>query len=128
MSIILDGNGRVGFYQYNSSGSADPRGQWATSGNISTGAWFHFLFQTSPTDIKYWKDGTYIGSIGRVANNSGTPHSYRIGGSLNNTAGRNWDGYFDELRLTISSDAADARATGTSNITVPTEGLRLYTT
>ena len=128
MSITIDSSGRVAFYQYNTSNQPDPRGQWATSGNISTGVWFHFLFQTSPTDIKYWKDGTYIGSLSRVANNSGTPHSYRIGGSLNNTSGRNWDGYFDELRLTISSDAADARATGTSNITVPTEGLRLYST
>jgi len=128
MSIVLDGNGRVGFYQYNTSNAADPRGQWPTTGNISTGAWFHFLFQTSPSDIKYWKDGTYIGSLGRVANNSSTPHSYRIGGSLNNSTGRNWDGYFDELRLTCSSSASDARATGTGNITVPTEGLRLYTT
>jgi hypothetical protein len=128
MSIILDPNGRVGFYQYNSSGQADARGQWPTTGNISTGVWFHFLFQTSPSDVKYWKDGTYIGSIGRVANNSATPHLYRIGGSLNSTAGRNWDGYFDELRLTCSSSSADARATGTGNITVPTEGLRLYTT
>tara|TARA_R110001592_G_scaffold60496_6_gene183962 strand:+ start:140 stop:1603 length:1464 start_codon:yes stop_codon:yes gene_type:complete len=128
MSISIDGSGRVGFYQYNSSSSADYRGQWATTGNISTGAWFHFLFQTSPTDIKYWKDGTYIGSVGRVANNSGTPHQYRIGGSLNNTGSRNWDGAFDELRLTVSGSSADARATGTGNITVPTEGLRLYTT
>ena len=126
MSITIDSSGRVGFYQYNTSNQPDPRGQFPTSGNISTGVWFHFLFQTSPTDLKYWKDGTYIGSISRVANNSGTPHSYRIGGSLNSTSGRSWDGYFDELRLTISSDAADARATGTGNITVPTEGLRLY--
>lgn len=128
MSIIIDPAGRVGFYQYDTNGQPNPRGQWATTGSISTGVWFHFLFQTSPTDIKYWKDGTYIGSLGRVANNSGTPHSYRIGGSLNNTGGRNWDGYFDELRLTISGDSADARATGTGNITVPTEGLRLYST
>ena len=128
MSISIDGNGRVGFYQYNTSNQADARGQFPTSGNISTGVWFHFLFQTSPTDLKYWKDGTYIGSISRVANNSGTPHSYRIGGTLNNSTGRNWDGYFDELRLTMSGSSVDARATGTGNITVPTEGLRLYTT
>ena len=90
--------------------------------------YIHTVHTVSPSDIKYWKDGTYIGSLGRVANNSSTPHSYRIGGSLNNSTGRNWDGYFDELRLTCSSSASDARATGTGNITVPTEGLRLYTT
>lgn len=128
MAIILDPTGRVGFYQYDTSNQPNPRGQFPTSGNISTGVWFHFLFQTSPTDLKYWKDGTYIGSISRVANNSGTPHNYRIGGSLNSTSGRSWDGYFDELRLTISGDAADARATGTGNITIPTGGLRLYST
>ena len=63
-----------------------------------------------------------------MANEGGTTHSYRIGGTLDNTAGRNWNGYFDELRLTCSSSSADARATGTGNITVPTEGLRLFTT
>ena len=128
MAIAIDSTGRVGFYQYNASNAASNGGQWDTSGNISTGVWFHFLFQSSPTDMKYWKDGTYMGSLPRVANNSNTPHSYCIGGTLNNTAGRNWNGYFDELRLTCSSSSADARATGTGNITVPTEGLRLFTT
>ena len=79
--------------------------------------------------MRYWKDGTYIGTVTRGTQNSGTPHSYRIGGTLSGGQGnRHWKGYFDELRLTISGNSSDARLSGSGSYTVPTEGLRLFTT
>jgi len=125
MSITIDGSGRVSFYQYGSDSQPYWNGQFSTQGNISTGVWFHFLFQFEPSVLKYWKDGVYIGAINRVGQNGGTPASYRIGGTVG-TSGRQWRGYFDEVRLTISSSSNDARISGTSNFTVPTEGLRLF--
>tara|TARA_B100001057_G_C22783320_1_gene924529 strand:+ start:31 stop:1530 length:1500 start_codon:yes stop_codon:yes gene_type:complete len=129
MSVTIDSTGRVGFYQYDSGGSPQYRGQWPTTGNISTGVWFHFVFQFENNQVRYWKDGTYIGTVVRGTQNSGTPHSYRIGGTLSGGQGnRHWKGYFDELRLTISGNSSDARLSGSGSYTVPTEGLRLFTT
>ena len=127
MSVSIDSTGRVGFYQYDSGGSASYRGQFPTTGNISTGSWFHFIFQFENNQLRYWKDGTYIGSVSRTANNSSTPHSYRIGGPLTTGQGnRHWQGYFDELRLTIGGNSGDARISGSSSYTVPTEGIRTF--
>ena len=127
MSVAIDSTGRVGFYQYD--GGANYQGQFPTTGNISTGSWFHFIFQFENNQLRYWKDGTYIGSISRIANHSTTPHSYRIGGSLTGGQGnRHWQGYFDELRLTIGGNSSDARISGSSSYTVPTEGIRAFTT
>ena len=124
MSVSIDASGRVGLYQYDSSGQPSFSGQFPTQGNISTGVWFHFLFQFEPSVLKYWKDGVYIGAVNKVSQHS-SPAEYRIGGTIE-TSGRQWRGYFDELRLTISSSSNDARISGTSNFTVPTEGLRLF--
>ena len=127
MSVTIDSTGRVGFYQYD--GSANYRGQFPTTGNISTGSWFHFIFQFENNQLRYWKDGTYIGSVSRVANHSTTPHSYRIGGTLTSGQGnRHWQGWFDELRLTIGGNSSDARISGSSSYTVPTETIRKFTT
>ena len=127
MSVTIDSTGRVGFYQYD--GGANYQGQFPTTGNISTGSWFHFIFQFENNQLRYWKDGTYIGSVSRIANHSTTPHSYRIGGSLTGGQGnRHWQGYFDELRLTISGNSSDARISGSGSYTVPTETLRLFAT
>lgn len=129
MSVSIDSTGRVGFYQYNAGGGASYNGQFPTTGNISTGVWFHFIFQFEDNQLRYWKDGTYIGSVTRVANNSSTPDSYRIGGTLTGGQGnRHWQGWFDELRLTIGGNSSDARISGSSSYTVPTEGLRQFTT
>jgi len=129
MSISIDSTGRVGFYQYTASNGGQYKGQWATTGNISTGSWFHFVFQFENNQVRYWKDGTYIGTVPRESSNSGTPSSYRIGGTLSGGQGnRHWKGYFDELRLTISGNSSDARLSGSGSYTVPTEGLRLFTT
>lgn len=129
MSVSIDSTGRVGFYQYNAGGGASYNGQFPTTGNISTGTWFHFIFQFEDNQLRYWKDGTYIGSVTRVANNSSTPHSYRIGGTLSGGQGnRHWKGYFDELRLTIGGNSSDARISGSSSYTVPTEALRQFAT
>jgi hypothetical protein len=128
MSVSIDSTGRVGFYQYD--GSPQYRGQWPTTGNISTGSWFHFIFQFEDNQVRYWKDGTYIGTIARGSTHSSAPHSYRIGGTLGGSShsGRHWKGYFDELRLTITGSSSEARISGSSSYTVPTESLRLFTT
>ena len=129
MSVSIDSTGRVGFYQYDAGGSPQYRGQWPTTGNISTGVWFHLIFQFENNQVRYWKDGTYIGTVTRGSQNSSTPHAYRIGGTLTNAQGnRHWKGYFDELRLTISGNSSDARISGSSSYTVPTETLRLFAT
>jgi len=129
MSLTIDSTGRVGFYQYTASNGAQWKGQYATTGNISTGVWFHFVFQFEDNQVRYWKDGTYIGTIPREATNSSTPASYRIGGTLSGNQGnRHWKGYFDELRLTIGGNSSDARLSGSGSYTVPTETLRLFTT
>ena len=129
MSVSIDSTGRVGFYQYDSGGSPQYRGQWPTTGNISTGSWFHFVFQFEDNQVRYWKDGTYIGTVPRGSQNSSTPHSYRFGGTLSGGQGnRHWKGYFDELRLTISGTDTDARTSGSTSYTVPTETLRLFAT
>ena len=127
MSVSIDSTGRVGFYQYD--GSAQYKGQFPTTGNISTGSWFHFIFQFEDNQLRYWKDGTYIGTVPRGSNHSSTPHSYRIGGSLTTSQGnRHWHGYFDELRLTIGGNSSDARISGSSSYTVPTGGVRSFAT
>ena len=130
MSVVIDSSGRVGFYQYDSSQSPTWNGQFPTTGNISTGVWFHFIFQFEDNQLRYWKDGTYIGTVPRVGNFSGTPHSYRIGGTLggNASSDRGWVGYFDELRLTITGNSNEARISGSSSYTVPTTGLRTFGT
>ena len=129
MSVSIDSTGRVGFYQYDDAANPQYKGQFPTAGNISTGVWFHFIFQFEDNQLRYWKDGTYIGTIARGANNAGTPHSYRIGGTLGGShSGRHWRGYFDELRITITGDSNQARASGSTSYTVPTESLRLFTT
>lgn len=130
MAVTIDSSGRVGFYQYDSTNNPYYPGQFPTTGNISTGVWFHFIFQFENNQLRYWKDGTYIGSLPRVANSSGTPNSYRIGGTLSGSgnSGRHWRGYFDELRLTITGNSSEARISGSSSYTVPTESLRLFTT
>ena len=128
MSVSIDSSGRVGFYQYDSNQSPSWNGQFPTTGNISTGVWFHFIFQFEDNQLRYWKDGTYIGTVSRVANSSATPHSYRIGGTMGGNSGRGWIGYFDELRLTITGNSSEARISGSSSYTVPTTGLRTFGT
>ena len=129
MSVTIDSTGRVGFYQYTASNGGQYKGQFPTTGNISTGVWFHFIFQFEDNQLRYWKDGTYIGTVSREATNSSTPNSYRIGGCLSGNQGnRHWQGYFDELRLTIGGNSSDARISGSSSYTVPTEGLRQFAT
>lgn len=130
MSVSIDSSGRVGFYQYDTGNQPVYAGQFPTTGNISTGVWFHFIFQFEDNQLRYWKDGTFIGSLTRVANNGSTPNSYRIGGTLGGSShsGRHWRGYFDELRLTITGNSSEARISGSSSYTVPTQSLRLFST
>jgi len=128
MAVAIDSTGRVGFYQYNSSNTPVNNGQFPTTGNISTGTWFHFIFQFENNQLRYWKDGTYIGSLNRVANSNQTPNSYRIGGTRGLQSGTHWRGYFDELRLTITGNPNEARISGSSSYTVPTSGVRLFST
>tara|TARA_Y100000816_G_scaffold78312_1_gene53251 strand:+ start:981 stop:2426 length:1446 start_codon:yes stop_codon:yes gene_type:complete len=119
-NLYIDSNGRVGLYQY--TGAETYQGQWATTGNISTGQWYHVAFQCSSSDIKYWLDGTYIGSLPRNSSQyNPTPSNYNVFSPIDNISQRAWIGYADDIRIT-----AGTRYTGTGSIIVPTETTRLF--
>ena len=117
--INIDPSGRVGLYNY--TGSETYSGQFDTTGNITTGNWFHVAFQTTSSVYKYWKNGIYCGSVNRPSNHGDTPNQYHV--FTANTDGYGFVGYGEEIRITVAE-----RYTGTSNFTVPSETIRKFAT
>jgi len=110
-SINIGDSGRLRMMQYTGSQIYQ---SWDSNYYLPLNTWTHLVFVWGSSTVKFWADGTYIGSITRHALVNATPaNSIRFGCSANGS-GHTFDGYMDSIRWTNAE-----RYTGTSNITVP---------
>ena len=111
-SINMGDTGRLSLYQYDGTAYNTV---WNSSYYLPLNTWTHLAVVWGSSTVKLWADGTYIGSISRIALHSATPNnSIRFGCSAAGS-GHTFDGYMDSIRWTEAE-----RYTGTGSITVPT--------
>ena len=111
-SINMGDTGRLSLYQYDGTAYNTV---WNSSYYLPLNTWTHLAVVWGSSTVKLWADGTYIGSVARIALHSATPNnSIRFGCSAGGS-GHTFDGYMDSIRWTEAE-----RYTGTGSITVPT--------
>ena len=111
-AINMGDTGRLALYQYDGTAYSH---RWDDSYYLPLNTWTHLAVVWGSSTVKLWADGTYIGSVGRIALHSSTPNNSIRFGCAANGSGSTFDGYMDSIRWTQAE-----RYTGTGNITVPT--------
>lgn len=119
---IDSGNGHWGINIYQSTWRAGAFNNKLVGGvgsgvntGIDTTTWHHFaLVRDSSTTLKYYIDGTQIGStVTLVATDNFTPTIAYLGSFYYSTSNTSWNGYLDEIRISNT-------ARYTANFTAPT--------
>ena len=90
--------------------------------SLSTGVWYHLALTRTGTSLRFFKDGTQVGSTitDSTSLGGGTANGVKIGDGTGAYAGLDFNGWIDELRISKGSSRWSANFTPPSGeYTVP---------